>query len=365
MSDRLVVIGGGAVGCFAAIAAALEGLDVTVIDPRGPMGGAASRSAGVVTVQLDDKADVLLVLESLRLLGEVVKTSAVRSGFLQIGREEDLAESVEAMNQAGVRYELLHPDDVRSRWPSLHVDEGEISIYTDVDLAVEPTILASEASQKLAELGVRVVRDEVVSMRVSGGEVSELLLSGDGPMGVGQVILAAGANNAILLSRLGLQLRSQIITCYAYRFDLGSSLNVPCFSDEHLHSYWRPWGTELVGGGYDAEWADRPSYEQREPPRDYVERSLHMLRYRVRASSVPRHVSSLSGPCEITEDLEPYLGTVDGLSNLVVAGGLRGYGLMRGPKLGEMAYQLAVGRRPSLEVERYSVQRILAGHGRH
>ncbi|MCS7095341.1 MAG: FAD-binding oxidoreductase [Thaumarchaeota archaeon] len=364
MSEKITVIGGGAVGCFAAITAVLEGLDVIVIDPRGPMGGAASRSAGIVTVQLDERTDVLLVLGSLRLLGEVASTSAVRTGFLQIGRMEDLSESVEAMNQADVRYELFYKDDVRYRWPNLHVDEEEVSIYTDLDLAVEPTILASEASEKLSELGVRVIRDEVVSMRTSQDVVSELTLSSGERMKVERVILAAGAHNNVLLGQLGLQLRVQVITCYAYKFDLGSPTNLPCFSDERLHSYWRPWNTMMVGGGYDAEWAVRPCYEHREPPRAYVERSLRMLRYRVRTNVTPKALSSLSGPCEITEDLEPYLGTVEGLSNLVVAGGLRGYGLMRGPKLGEMAYCIAVGKRPSLDVERYGLQRLLTSHGR-
>ncbi|MCS7127174.1 MAG: FAD-binding oxidoreductase [Thaumarchaeota archaeon] len=359
MPERLAVVGGGVVGSFAAMAAALDGLDVTVIDPRGPMGGAASRSAGVVTVQLEDRDDVLLVLESLRLIEGVARASAVRTGFLQIGREEDLRDSVEAMRAADVRYELLSPDDVKHRWPELRVNEGELSVYTDLDLAVEPTVLASEVEARLKELGVKVLRGEVTSIRVSGGSATGVSLANGELLRTDSVILAAGAHNRDLLGKLGLSLRVAVITCYAYRFDLGRDLGLPCFSDERRHSYWRPWGSEMVGGGYDAEWSDRPVYEHREPPRTYVERSLRMLTYRLRAQVSPVYVRSVNGPCEITGDYEPYLGEVEGISNLVVAGGLRGYGLMRGPRLGELAYAVSTGKGFPPVVEKYDLRRLL------
>ncbi|MEN3047282.1 MAG: FAD-binding oxidoreductase [Candidatus Caldarchaeales archaeon] len=304
MPERLAVVGGGVVGSFAAMSAALDGLDATVIDPRGPLGGAASRSAGV-------------------------------------------------------SYELLSPDDVRHRWPELRVNEGELSVYTDLDLSVEPTLLASEVEARLKELGVRVLRDEASSIRVSGGSATGVSLAGGELLSADSVILAAGAHNRDLLGRLGLSLRVAVITCYAYRFDLGRELGLPCFSDERRHSYWRPWGSEMVGGGYDAEWSDEPVYEHREPPRSYVERSLRMLTYRLRAQVRPVYVRSVSGPCEITEDFEPYLGEVEGVSNLVVAGGLRGYGLMRGPRLGEMAYAVAAGKRVPPVVAKYGLRRLL------
>jgi glycine/D-amino acid oxidase-like deaminating enzyme len=94
VSRALVVIGAGPAGAFAALTAALKGERVTLVDPRGVLGGAASRSAGVVTVQLDDPLDVRLVVRSMELMRSVSRSSVVRTGFLQIGREEDLSDSV-------------------------------------------------------------------------------------------------------------------------------------------------------------------------------------------------------------------------------------------------------------------------------
>ncbi len=363
MSRGLIVVGGGPVGAFAALTAALKGERVTLVDPRGVLGGAASRSAGVVTVQLEDPLDVRLVVRSIELIRSVSKSSSVRTGFLQIGREEDLSDSVEAMREAGVEHEVLTAEEIRERWPVFRVEGDLIGIFTDMDLSVEPPLLGGELGGVLASLGVEVIRQSVVSFTTDGGRIEGVVLEDGERLKHDGLILAAGSHNRELLLRLGIRLRTTVITCYAYKFDVGEELEVPSFSDELLHSYWRRWGTMMVGGGYDAEWADGPDYSAVEPPPQYVRRSMAMLRSRLNLSREPRYHSSLRGPCELTPDMEPYLGRLEGLGDVVLVGGLRGYGLMRGPALGELAYELLrSGRISSLnaeEMERLSPKRLI------
>jgi hypothetical protein len=50
--------------------------------------------------------------------------------------------------------------------------------------------------------------------------------------------------------------------------------------------------------------------------------------------------------------MDPYPGRLEGLGDVVLVGGLRGYGLMRESALGEMAYELPrSGRVSSLTSE--------------
>jgi sarcosine oxidase subunit beta len=120
-------------------------------------------------------------------------------------------------------------------------------------------------------------------------------------------------------------------------------LGLSSFSDEWLHSYWRPWGTELVGGGYDADFSDAPDISDAPPPQKYIENSLRLLHRRVRLKSPPRLTATLRGPCSVTADMEPIIGKIEGIENLVLVDGLRGYGLMRGPAIGELAANLSMG----------------------
>ncbi|MDT7860180.1 MAG: FAD-dependent oxidoreductase, partial [Candidatus Calditenuis sp.] len=176
MSRALIIIGAGPAGAFAALTAALKGERVTLVDPRGVLGGAASRSAGVVTVQLDDPLDVRLVVRSIELIRSVSRSSVVRTGFLQIGREEDLSDSVEAMREAGVEHELLTAEEIVERWPVFRVDDNIIGVYTDVDLSIEPPLLGSELGDALASLGVEVIRQSVASFRTGREGIEELVL---------------------------------------------------------------------------------------------------------------------------------------------------------------------------------------------
>jgi glycine/D-amino acid oxidase-like deaminating enzyme len=66
--------------------------------------------------------------------------------------------------------------------------------------------------------------------------------------------------------------------------------------------------------------------------------------------------------------MDSYLGRLEELGDAVLVGGLRGYGLMRGPALGEMAYELLRSGRVSLltseELNRLSPKRLISASKR-
>ncbi|MCS7142515.1 MAG: FAD-binding oxidoreductase [Aigarchaeota archaeon] len=358
MEYDVVVIGGGVVGTFAALAASRSGEFTAVIDGNGIMGGAASRSAGVVTVQLDDERDVLLVRRSIELLTSVSRRALIRTGFLQIGREDLLEDSIRSMSSAGIAYEVLDAGEVRERWPGIEIGEEELAVYTSEDLSVEPGVLASECRSFLASQGVTMYNEPVRSFRVHDSEVISAVLNGGVEVGGSEFILSAGPWNRSILRGLGVELDTKVIICYAYRFETGVELTIPSFSDEVLHSYWRRWGTELIGGGYHAELADEPDLMPRAPPQEFVEGSRALLMSRV-SMAIPSYSGHTSGPCEITPDWRPYLGRLDRIRNFTLCGGLRGYGLMRGPALGSMTYDLLKSGNIGADLDDYDPERLI------
>lgn len=333
---------------------------MALVDGRGVLGGGASRSAGVVTVQLEDERDVALVKRSIELISEVSSRGVLRTGFLQIGRPDLLEDSIEAMRRCGIRLRTFDPSEVREVWPSLEVNEAEIGIYTSEDLSVEPRVLSGELEGVLRDAGVMLMDGFVRSFEVDGKSLDAAVLDGGRRVEGSEFVLSAGPWNRELLGSLHLELETVVITCYAYRFDLERDLGLPSFSDEDLHSYWRPWGTELIGGGYHGELGNgAPDMSCKDPPSSLIEESRDLLKRRVRISREPIYSGSTRGPCEITPDWEPYLGRVEHFENLLLAGGLRGYGLMRGPALGEMAYELLRNETISFDLKGYEPERIV------
>lgn len=356
----VAVIGGGVAGIFSALTAARHSAKTVIIDPNRIGGGATLRSAGVVTLQLDEPSDVLLVKRSIELIKKYSRESWRVTGFLQLGRPNQLQDSINSMEQVGIEFRVLYPSEIESMWPELIVDERFIGVYTRDDLSLEPPIFIDDCRRSLIDAGVELLEGVGVdSFKIRDGAIDKAELSDGRMVRADRYILSAGAWTREILQRHGIKLMTAIITCYAYRLDLGEEVGLPSFSDEWLHSYWRPWGTELVGGGYDAEFSDSPDISDAPPPQRYIENSIKLLLRRMRLRSRPRLAATLRGPCSVTADMEPIIGKIGGIDNLVIVDGLRGYGLMRGPAIGELAANLSMNRELWLKLDKYSPSRAL------
>ncbi len=349
----LAVLGGGIVGCFSALRAAELGLRAVLIDERGVFGGASARSAGVFTVQLDSPLDVELTAKSIELVKQYTSEKAWKeTGFLQIGKEHALRESIESLEKCGIRYEVLNNQEIMERWPEFTVEPELIGVYTHPDLSVEPRILGRELRERLIEKGVKII--EGVGARrlnVVSNEVKEVELSDGSRISANYFILATGPWTREILHNSQIEVQTFLLTCFAYRLNLGRELNIPSFSDEYLHTYWRPWGATLVGGRYDAEFAESPDLSNAQPPSRSLKMSLKLLLKRLKTPSPPELVEYMRGPCSFTNDGMPIFGPIPRLINAYIVDGLGGYGLMRGPALGYLTVDAIVLNR---ELDRFS-----------
>ncbi len=350
----LAVLGGGVVGCFSALRAAELGLRTILIDERGVFGGASARSAGVFTVQLDTPLDVELTAKSIELVKRYIAGRAWKeTGFLQIGKEHALRESMESLEKCGIRYEVLDSEEIADRWPEFVVEPELIGVYTQPDLSVEPKILGRELRGILVEKGVKVIEGvRATKLDVTSSEATAVALSDGLRIAASYFILATGPWTREILHNSQMEVETFLLTCFAYRVNLGQELNIPSFSDEYLHTYWRPWGATLVGGRYDAEFAETPDISDAQPPSRSLRLALKFLLRRLKTPSPPELVEYMRGPCTFTGNGMPIFGPIPCLNNAFIIDGLGGYGLMRGPALGYLAVDAIVLNR---ELDKYSV----------
>lgn len=357
----LAIIGGGILGCFSALRAAELGLKTVLIDERGVFGGASARSAGVFTVQLDSPLDVELTAKSIELVKKYTPSTAWKeTGFLQIGKEHALRESMESLGKCGIRYEVLDSDEIADRWPEFIVEPELIGVYTQPDLSVEPKILGRELRTILLEKEVKLIEGlSATSIETNSREATVVKLSDNSRVAANYFILATGSWTRELLRHSHIHVETFLLTCFAYRIDLFRELSIPSFSDEYLHTYWRPWGTTLVGGRYDAEFADSPDLSDAQPPAKSLQMSLKLLLRRLKTPTHPVVVEYMRGPCSFTSDGMPILGQPSRLNNVFIIDGLGGYGLMRGPALGWLAVDALVKGHSLSKYSVYSISRVL------
>jgi len=334
------------IGCFAALQASELGLSVALVEERAVFGGASSRAAGVYTVQLDTPIEVRLVVESIELVKKYSMGAWRETGFLQIGREEALSDTIESLKANGVGYQVLDSEEVMERWPIFNVEPELAAVFTEPDLSVEPPVLGAELRAALAAKGVKILEGiGVRRLNRGAGAVASVELSTGSRLEAENYILALGSWTREVLRSSGFSVETRLLTCFAHRIDVGGDLKIPSFSDEYLHTYWRPWGTQLIGGRYDAEFSQHPDLSNEAPPPRSAQMALNLLRRRLRIRRGARIVGYTRGPCSFTGDGAPLHGPLPGLENAYVVEGVGGYGLMMGPALGRLAVEaLLYGR---------------------
>ncbi|MFF2569451.1 glycine oxidase ThiO [Streptomyces sp. NPDC058084] len=203
---RVIIVGGGVIGLATAWRCAQRGTDVTVIDPEP-----GTKASGVAAGLLPPSGDMLLgrpefarlVLHSRALYpsfaAELARAAGtpvgyLRNGILDVAYDARAAEGLDRLRKmaddAGVRYEMLTPDDCRRLEPHL-AGEAHVGMLSPDDGSVDPRSLTRALTAALRHAGGRLVRERATELLLDTGTPAVRL--GDGTVQhADRLVLAAG-----------------------------------------------------------------------------------------------------------------------------------------------------------------------------
>jgi glycine/D-amino acid oxidase-like deaminating enzyme len=195
----VVVIGAGLVGCATAYELAKRGASVTLIDRGEVSGGTTGLGEGNALCSDKDAGPELdLAVAGLAMFDELEELCGPaarirRKGALIVHPDPDTwaAEParLERLRAAGVRAELLTPEEVRELEPRL-TGELQGALYAPDDLQCDPKAIATALAARAAELGAEITMHTGVSA-IEAGQTA---------------VLAAGPWSAPLAATAGLNL---------------------------------------------------------------------------------------------------------------------------------------------------------------
>lgn len=208
----VVVVGAGIVGCSTAWELARRGVSVTLVDRGEVSGGTTGLGEGnALCSDKDAGPELELSVAGLKLFDEledVVGAAARirRKGALIVHPEAETwagePARLERLRAAGVRAELLSPEDVRELEPEL---TGEIhgALYAPDDLQCDPRAIAGALAAAAADCGATIrTHTEVKAIEPGAG----VRLADGSILPTGAVVLAAGPWSAPLAKTAGLHL---------------------------------------------------------------------------------------------------------------------------------------------------------------
>jgi sarcosine oxidase subunit beta len=350
-SRPVTVVGGGALGCAAALALAGRGHPVTLLE-RGRLGsGNSAKAAGILSTLCHSDAEYRLIAETRGLLGETMSLAlaagerAARGAWrshpsIAVGHGPTLA-VLDAMQDRAERFteecERLDARGAARAFPGVRFQPGEEALVAQEDGVIEAGDFLAALRARLDSEGV-TVRESAAADRLAE-----------------TTVVAGGAWTKGWLARHGVSLPVQMYRTQLSSLHLPGGGGLPIVHDLRHHFYTRPESDDgiLAGNGTQLRPFDPDHYDEAADP-EFVHSIAERVVARFEDGGEARVRTGWAGLCVATRDRRPLCGPVPGREGLYVLTGDNGFGLMRSLALGERVADAVRGKvEPELDPARF------------
>jgi sarcosine oxidase, subunit beta len=371
---RVVVVGGGVMGCSIAFHLAERGVDVLVLERGTVCSGMTARSGAIIRTHYTNAPEARMALAGLAYFRDWRERVGGWCGFTVTGAAvlvgpddaERLRRNVAMLRGLGVDTEVATPEELAAEHPELDVGGVGLAAVEPGSGYADPVATTFAFASRAVDLGARIRQGVTAhAIRVAGGRVTGLETS-DGEVGADAVVLACGPWVDPLARTAGFQLniapeRAQLAF---FRRPDGARRH-PVVIDGVLGTYFRPHGGELsllgVEAGHhvavDAVDAEVESYD-----RGLVGPALRRLAGRVPAFAGAAFARGHRGVYDISPDGRAVLDAAPGVDGLFVAGGFSGTGFKKAPAVGACIAELVTeGHASTVDIHPFRLSRFAEG----
>lgn len=253
---KVVIIGGGVVGCATAYHLTKLGVkDVVLLERRNLTCGSTWAAAGLVVILRGTPEMVRMTRHGYELYRELEKETEQPTGFIQTGtiniatnehRKHEL-ELLESLAESfGVVNIPMSMDEVKERWPLINIEDVLSAYYMPNDAVVNPVDTAMSMAAGARKGGVQIFEEtEVLDFELKNGQVVGIKTN-RGDLKCESTVLCSGIWSRELGHKLGISV--PIHACQHMHFITqpieGTYKGMPILRDQDGCLYFR----EEVGG---------------------------------------------------------------------------------------------------------------------
>ncbi len=385
-SARVVIVGGGIIGCSIAYHLTKLGeRDVLVLEQHHLTEGATWHAAGLVG-QLRSSRNVTRMLEhSVELYGRLEAESGLAVDWHQVGslrlacspeRVSELKRLATMAKSFGLPMELLTPKGAQELFPLMTTDDVLSAAFLPTDGYIDPASVTQALAALARSGGATIVEETVVTgfrvegRRVTGVEVQpqsenrryvecELVVNAAGMWGL-EIGDMAGARVPAIALEHQYMLTGPIA---------GMPAAMPTMRDPDLLVYYKPDGQGLLVGGYEPDTVPfgddgiPPQFQRRllTPDFDRFAQLAALATKRTPVIETAGIRSLVNGAIPYSADADFVMGKTPELDNFFVATGFL-YGIAAGGGAGKMMAEWILEGRPSLDLWPLDVRRFSFHH---
>ncbi len=346
----IAVVGGGIMGCAAALRMAEGGMSTIVLD-QGDLGqGASGVNAGTLSLQIKRVGLMPYALEGYReweAMGDAVgfrKTGGYTLAFTD--REAELLRERQTLKvEAGAPIEFVSTCALRMMEPNL-TPKVVAASYCAQDGYANSSLTGRYFRGRLREQGI-MYRERSSVTAVEQGSAGFVLTAPTGLVQASRLLLAAGAWLKPVAAMLGVDLpvRARINTVSVTERMPPVISTVIGHATGLLTMKQKANGTILIGGGWQGRGV--PQEGRGQVAAQTLRPNLALAQFAMPALATVRILRSWTGFEANVPDFYPLAGALPGVPNAFVLGCVRG-GYTIGPYIGKLMGDLILGRLPEL-----------------
>jgi sarcosine oxidase, subunit beta len=369
-SADVVVVGGGAVGASAAYHLAAAGAgSVVLVERADALGtGSTGRCAGGFRHQFSSRVNVLLSIESIRMITSFQETHGLpldvdQHGYLFLVRREDawrgFLEGVELQWSLGVDVRVLSAGQAEEISPGIATGGIVGATYCPDDGIADPSGLTLGYGTAARRAGAELRLDvEATSIGVEHGRAVGVTTK-DGRITAGAVVDAAGPWAGELARTAGVDVpidpipRHVLVTAPFEEAPPRRTLVIDADTSFYFH---REGGGVLMGMGARDE---RASFDLTADDRFIAEELLPTAVAVFPALEGAGISHRWVGLYEMTPDRHPVIGEAPEVAGMYLACGFSGHGFQHAPIVGKLLAELIVdGRASTVDISSLGLERF-------
>ena len=381
-SSKVVIIGGGIVGCSTAYHLAKLGCETLLLERHKLTSGSTFHAAGLVG-QLRSNANVTQLLGySVDLYQKLEAETGLATGWKMNGglrlacnkdRWTEVKRQATTAHSFGLDMQLLSPAEAQALWPLMAIDDLVGAAYLPTDGQASPSDISMALARGARNSGAIIAEDtDVTDIEFDRNGVLCAVLTNHGRVACEKVVCCAGQWTREFAGRYGVNVplvsvQHQYMITEAID---GITASLPTLRDPDRLTYYKEEVGGLVMGGYEPNpipWAVEGippgfNYKLLAADYDHFEPMLENALGRVPVLADTGIKTLTNGPESFTPDGNFILGEAPELQNFFVGAGFNAFGIASGGGAGMALAEWVYRGEPPYDLWSVDIRRFGSPH---
>ena len=364
-SSKIVIIGGGIVGCSTAYHLAHMGQEVLLLEKAALTSGSTWHAAGLVG-QLRSNANITQLLGySIELYDRLEEETGQATGWKMNGglrlacnqeRWTEVKRQATTAHSFGLDMQLLTPQEAQDLWPLMDIGDVIGAAYLPTDGQASPSDIAQALAKGARAKGAKLVEScPLTEILTEKGRLVGVR-TGLGDVTCEKLVLCCGQWTRNLAATIGVTVPLVSVEHqYMITEPFGVPSDLPTLRDPDRLTYYKEEVGGLVMGGYEQNgipWAQNGipepfDFQLLESNFDHFEQLVQLALPRVPKLQEAGVKQLLNGPESFTPDGNFIIGEAPEMANVFVGAGFNAFGIAAGGGAGmALAEWVAKGAPP-------------------